>query len=282
MGATSTLAVGGRTLRGTRRGSNAARAVARAAVVPIAILIVWQLLGPQLFSSSTLPTPGHVVSAMGTYMFGVDDGTQYSGTFLTDFKASLVRVLGGFAVAAVIGVPLGVLLGANRRVSGYIEPTIHLFRSVPGICWLPLALIWFGFGTKSAIFLVSLGAFFPIVLSTIQGVRYVDGRLVRAARSLGASRRQVSTSVVLPAAMPSILNGLRIGLAYSWIYMILGEFTGVNEGLGASLLLARQSIRPDIIVGLMFVIGMLGVLSDWPIQWVLRRLFRADVAQGQR
>ncbi len=251
--------------------------IAAGAVLPLIILLLWQFWAPHVFTSFQLPSPAKVVEGANTYIFGPRNGVQYSGTFVTDLWASVQRVIGGFLVGALIGVPVGLAVGFSRMAAALLEPMIGLLRSVPGICWLPLALIWFGFGTPSAVFLISLGSFFPIALSTIQGVRFIEPNLIRAARTLGASTLQAVRTVALPASIPSVLNGLRLGLAYSWIYMILGEFTGVNEGLGASLLLARESLRPDIIISLMVLIGLLGVLSDAPVQWLLRRVFRTDV-----
>ncbi len=114
-------------------------------------------------------------------------------------------------------------------------------------------------------------------MSTIQGVKYVDPILIRAARTLGASERALLHTVVLPAAFPAILSGLRIGLAYSWIYMVLGEFTGVNLGLGATLLQSRETLNTELIMALMIIIGLLGVLTDWPMLLIMRKVFRMDV-----
>ena len=197
--------------------------VAVGTVLPLMILLLWQFWAPHVFTSFQLPSPAKVVQGATTYIFGPRNGVQYSGTFLADLWASLQRVLGGFLVGALIGVPVGLAVGFSRMAAAFLEPMMGLLRSVPGICWLPLALIWFGFGTPSAVFLISLGSFFPIALSTIQGVRFIEPNLVRAARTLGASTFQAVRTVALPASIPSVLNGLRLGLAYSWIYMILGS-----------------------------------------------------------
>ncbi len=250
----------------------------RAAILPLAILALWSLVTddgwvPQYI----LPSPGQVALAAWDFVMGGHSEDAYSGTFMIHFWASLQRVVAGFAVGAGVAIPLGVLLGYNRRLAVFIEPTLALTRSIPGICWLPLALIWFGIGTPAAIFLISLGSFYAVLLSTIQGVKYVDPVLMRAARSLGANEHALLRTVVLPASFPAILSGLRIGLAYSWIYMVLGEFTGVNRGLGATLLQARETLNTDLIMALMIIIGLLGVLTDWPMLFIMRRFFRMDV-----
>ena len=250
----------------------------RAALLPLAIIAVWSSVTDSgLIPKYILPSPGQVLAAGWDFMIGGNSAQAYSGAFLAHFWASLKRVAGGFALGAGLAIPLGIVLGHNRRLAVYIEPTLQLTRSIPGICWLPLALIWFGIGTPASIFLISLGSFYAVLISTVQGVKYVEPILIRAARSLGASERSILYTVILPAAFPSILSGLRIGLAYSWIYMVLGEFTGVNLGLGATLLQSRETLNTELIMALMIIIGLLGVLTDWPMLLVMRKVFRMDV-----
>lgn len=250
----------------------------RASILPLAILALWSAVTDGGWVPKyILPSPGQVVTAAWDFVVGGNSAQAYSGTFLVHFWASLKRVMGGFALGAGLAIPLGVVLGYNRRIASYIEPTLHLTRSIPGICWLPLALIWFGIGTPASIFLISLGSFYAVLISTVQGVKYVDPVLVRAARSLGADERSILYTVILPAAFPAILSGLRIGLAYSWIYMVLGEFTGVNLGLGATLLQSRETLNTELIMALMIIIGLLGVLTDWPMLLIMRKVFRMDV-----
>lgn len=249
----------------------------RAFFLPLAILGVWAwLTGSGGVPQYLLPSPRSVLDTAVDFAVG-DGGGTYSGTFLAHFWASLQRVVAGFLVGAGLGVPIGVLLGYYRGAASYVEPLLQLMRSIPGICWLPLALIWFGIGTPSAIFLIALGSFYAVFLATLQAVKYVDPVLLRAARSLGASEAALLRTVVLPAAFPGVLSGLRIGLAYSWIYMVLGEFTGVNFGLGATLLQARETLDTELIMALMVIIGGLGVLTDWPMLQLMRRVFRMDV-----
>lgn len=275
--AAMSLPAGGSATRREGRFGETGGRVALGLVLPLVVLTAWQLLGPVFFTEYQLPPPAKVLQSAWVYVVGDAAGGQYSGTFVTDLTASLQRVLSGFAVGSLVGVPLGLAIGFSRRVAQVVEPSISVLRSIPGIAWLPLAIIWFGFGHTSSVFLVALGSFFPVCISTIQGVRFIDPNLVLASLTLGASRRQAVTSVALPAAIPSVLNGLRLGLAYSWIYMILGEFTGVNKGLGAALMHARDTMRTDIVITLMIIIGLLGVITDWPVQRLFQRVFRTDV-----
>jgi NitT/TauT family transport system permease protein len=250
----------------------------RASLLPLLIVVVWSAVTDGgMVPHYILPSPAAVVATGFDFIRGGETAQAYSGSFLVHFWASFRRVLGGFALGASLGVALGVLLGYNRRLAAYIEPTLQLTRSVPGICWLPLALIWFGIGTPASIFLISLGSFYAVFVSTLQGVKYVDPILIRAALSLGATQGALLHTLVLPAAFPSILSGLRIGLAYSWIYMVLGEFTGVNTGLGATLLQSRETLNTELIIALMVIIGVLGILTDWPMLLIMRKVFRMDV-----
>ena len=252
-------------------------AFGKAACLPVVIVAIWALITETgSVPAYVLPSPRVVLATLIDFFFG-GSSQAYSGKFLIHFGKSLYRVAGGFACGAILGIPLGIVLGYNRRIGAFIEPTIELSRSIPGICWLPLALVWFGIGTGTSIFLIALGSFYSIFLSTLGGVRYVDPVLLRAGRSLGASERALLTTIVLPAAFPSILSGLRLGLSYSWIYMVLGEFTGVNYGLGALLLQSRDTMDTPLIIGLMAVIGGLGVLSDRLMLLFMTKVLGMDV-----
>jgi NitT/TauT family transport system permease protein len=249
----------------------------RAVLLPGGILVIWvAVTDGGLVPAYLMPSPAAVFAAGLDFVFGHAEN-PYSGTFLPDFRASLTRVLAGFAAGSSLGMPLGIALGYSQRLAAYVEPTLQATRAIPGICWLPLALIWFGIGTPSAVFLIALGSFYAVFLSAMQGTKYVDPILLRAGRCLGASEFAVLVTIILPAAFPAILSGLRIGLAYSWIYMVLGEYTGVNLGLGATLLQSRETLNTDLVIALMIIIGLLGILSDGAMLLVMRKLLRMDV-----
>src|SRR4029077_1251502 len=144
--------------------------------------------------------------------------------------ASIQRVYGGFFLALLLGVPLGLLIGRVRAIRPLLDPTLSLLRPVPVTAWLPLSMIFFGLGPRSAIFLVFLGAFYPILLNTTFGVRSVDARLFEAASMLGCAGSAMFRQVVFPAALPAIFNGLRIAHGFAWILIVVGEMTGVPTG----------------------------------------------------
>jgi sulfonate transport system permease protein len=249
--------------------------LARASVVPLVILVVWSVATISGYTPSyVLPSPLKVAQTFWSFVIGGGD-QAFSGMFWQHFLASLQRVALGFFVGAGLAIPLGIALGYSRTLALYFEPFIELTRAIPGICWLPLALIWFGVGTATSVFLISLGSFYAVLISTLQGVKYVDINFLRAGRSLGASERDILTTIIFPAAFPSILSGLRIGLSYSWVYMVLGEFTGVNLGLGATLLQSRETLDTDLIIVIMILIGVIGYVSDYLMMLLTRKAMHA-------
>ena len=169
---------------------------------------------------------------------------------------------------------LGVAIGWWRWVEKTIEPTIQMLRPIPPVSWIPLAIIWFGIANKPAIFLVFLGAFFPILMNTIHGVKTVNRDLLRAAAMSGAKQSQLLRFVVLPAAMPSIFAGLRIGVGSAWMLTVTAEMVAVKSGLGYSLWDSYYFLRYDLVIASMISIGLLGFLTDLLVKTVMGRLLR--------
>jgi NitT/TauT family transport system permease protein len=236
---------------------------------PVAFLALWwvaTLNNPH----GLIPPPSEVGYALWDMAFGGINDDAFTGMLSTHLLASASRVYGGFALAALAALPLGMLIGRVPLVQATLEPTFQLLRPVPVTAWLPLAMILFGIGPKSAFFLVFLGAFYPILVNTVFGVRSVDPRLFEAASMLGASPASMFPKVVLPAALPSIFTGLRLGLGFAWVVIVVGEMTGVQTGLGAMIMDARQLSRTEIVIAGMIVIGLAGFASDRLVQQVGR------------
>ena len=242
-------------------------------LVPAAALLLWWL-APKDKPASLVPPPAEVGRALWDLAVGGLYDDAFSATLLTHLLASVSRVYGGFLLAASVAVPLGLMIGRIGLIRAMFEPTLQLLRPVPVTAWLPLAMILFGIGPRSAFFLVFLGAFYPILVNTVFGVRNVDPRLFEAATMLGASNSSIFPKVVLPAALPSIFTGLRLGLGFAWVVIVVGEMTGVHTGLGALIMEARQLSRTEIVIAGMVVIGIAGFLSDQLVQWLGRRLLR--------
>ncbi|GAC1547789.1 MAG: ABC transporter permease [Beijerinckiaceae bacterium] len=222
---------------------------------------------------------------MADWVFGIDETTQsYSGHWLGDALSSTLRVLFGFAIAAVLAITIGVAIGWWRLVEKTVEPTLQMLRPIPPVSWIPLAIIWFGIADRPAIFLVFLGAFFPVLMNTIHGVKTVDRNLIRAGAMMGASERQLLVSIVLPAALPSIFAGLRIAVGSAWMLTVTAEMVAVKSGLGYVLWDSYYFLRYDIVLAAMISIGFLGYLSDFSIKMVMGVVLhwqRATTVQGR-
>jgi NitT/TauT family transport system permease protein len=237
------------------------RAVALAMVVPLCLLLIWDGM-VRWTGTRLIPAPSGVAVMMWDFAFGGIYDDAYSGSLPIHLWKSVQRVYGGFFGAAAVGIPLGLLIGRLPLLRAMLDPTLSLLRPIPVTAWLPLSMIFFGLGPRSAIFLVFLGAFYPILLNTVFGVKSVDPRLYEAAEMLGCSGHQLFRSVVLPAALPSIFNGLRLGASFAWILIVVGEMTGVQEGLGAVIMDGRTLSRTDLVITGMIIIGIAGFLSD--------------------
>jgi NitT/TauT family transport system permease protein len=238
-----------------------ARAVVLALIVPVCLRVIWDVM-VRWTGTRLVPSPYGVAVMMWDFAFGGIYDDAYSASLPIHFWKSVQRVYGGFLCAATIGIPLGLMIGRMPLLRKLLDPTLSLLRPIPVTAWLPLSMIFFGLGPRAAIFLVFLGAFFPILLNTVFGVRSVDIRLFEAAEMLGCSGAQQFRSVVLPAALPSIFNGLRLGAGFAWILIVVGEMTGVPEGLGAVIMDGRTLSRTDLVITGMIIIGVTGFVSD--------------------
>ena len=237
------------------------RTTGLALIVPIGLLIFWHII-VKVSGTRLVPTPYGVFLMMWDFAFGGVYDDAFSASLPIHFWKSVERVYGGFLCAALVGIPLGLMIGRTRVIRIMLDPMLSLLRPIPVTAWLPLSMIFFGLGAKSAIFLVFLGAFYPILLNTIFGVKSVDPRLFEAAEMLGCSGSQLFRSVVLPAALPNIFNGLRLGASFAWILIVVGEMTGVPEGLGADIMDGRSLSRTDLVITGMIIIGLTGFVSD--------------------
>jgi NitT/TauT family transport system permease protein len=244
-----------------------------AVAFPLLLIVAWHEL-VVLSGTRLVPTPYQVGLMMVDFAVGGIHDDAFSGTILTHLLASMQRVYGGFALAIILGVPLGLLIGRVKVIRQLLDPTLSLLRPIPVTAWLPLSMIFFGLGPRSAVFLVFLGAFYPIVLNTVFGVRSVDPKLFEAASMLGCDGSRMFRQVVLPAATPSIFNGLRLAHGFAWILIVVGEMTGVPTGLGSVIMDGRNLSRTDLIITGMIVIGIAGFATDRLIVRLNNRVLR--------
>jgi NitT/TauT family transport system permease protein len=231
------------------------------ALLPLGLLLAWDL-AVRLSGTMLVPSPKEVALMLKDFAVGGVYDDAFSETLGIHWIKSMSRVYGAFALAALLAVPLGLLIGKNALIRRFVDPTLQLLRPVPVTAWLPLSMIFFGVGPNAAIFLVCLGAFFPIVINTAFGVKSVEPRLFEAAAMLGCKGASMFRQVVLPAAMPSIFNGLRLGHGIAWFLIVVGEMTGVPEGLGAAIMDGRMLSRTDVVIAGMVVIGLTGFVTD--------------------
>ena len=247
-------------------------------VVPAVLLLGWWAATRNV-EFGLIPSPGDVVAALADLAAG-NEGDAFSGRLPAHILASVERVYGAFVLACIAALPLGMLIGRSRLAHLLLDPLLQVLRPIPVTAWLPMSMILLGLGARSAFFLVALGAFFPILVNTIFAVRSVEPRLFEAASMLGVSSARMFPVVVLPASLPGIFTGLRLGLGFAWVVIVVGEMTGVQTGLGAMIMDARQLSRSDVVVAGMVVIGALGFLSDAAVQAVGRRALRWSPAHG--
>ena len=269
------------TARPVPEGFNAVRLLASAQLVlrriagPLIVLVTWYLASTRGWVDPRfVPSPMTVARALQEWMFGPVGANPYSGTWFAHAGNSTYRVLVGFLIAAATGVTIGSLIGWFRLVSDLVDPVIQILRPVPITAWVPFAVIFFGIRDGSAFFLIALGAFFPIVVNTAAGVAGTPKLLVRAARMLGIRPYMLLPRVILPAAMPYIFTGLRLGIGLAWVLVIVAEMMAVKSGLGFAMWDAYYFLRLDIIIAAMLSVGALGFLSDLIIRLIGRRFLR--------
>ncbi len=244
-------------------------------VVPLAVVLLWE--GAVLagwVKASLVPAPHTVLMAWYVWIFGGGPATPYTGTWLTAAASSASRVLAGFAVAAVVGVVVGLATGWFLLPRMLLQPLIDLLRPIPVTAWVPFVVVFFGIQPTASISLIALGAFFPIALNAAAGAARTPRVLVRSAQMLGTPQHAMLWEVVFPSALPSIVSGLRVGLALAWVLVIVSEMVAVKSGLGFSLWDAYYFSRIDIIVAAMFSVGILGYVSDQILQLFARRVTR--------
>ncbi len=222
--------------------------------------------GLHLFNPILLPGPDAVVRT------GI--ALARTGELQADILASLSRVVQGFLLAAVGGVACGTLVARSHLLEQLLEPMIELLRPIPPLAFLPMMVLWFGIGEGSKIAFIAYAAFFPIFTTTAEGMKFVDPLLLRAAASLGASRRDLFRYVVLPAALPAIITGLRLAFALSFFVIVAAEFIAADSGLGYLINDARTFFLVSQMLLGAAVIGIIGFVFNWALRRLEARLLR--------
>jgi NitT/TauT family transport system permease protein len=263
---------------------NKLRQIGTGLIVPTVLVALWQTAASMGWTNEhVLPSPVAVVQRWVAYLLPQTPYAEatngwlawaMSGELLIDAIGSMYRVVVGFLIGAALALPLGLVMGASPRVYAWLNPLAQVLRPIPPIAYIPLAILWFGLGNPPAVFLIAIGAFFPVLINTIAGVRQVDSIYIRAARNLGASQSTLFLRVMLPAAVPYILSGVRIGIGTAFIVVIVSEMIAVNNGLGFRILEAREYFWSDKIIAGMITIGMLGLAIDTGVNKLNNYLLR--------
>jgi sulfonate transport system permease protein len=246
----------------------------RKLAVPFGLLLVWQLVTTLgVFESSQLPGPFDVLSA-GAELIA-------RGELWTHLLISLWRVLAGWLAGSLLALLLGSLVGLSARAEELLAPTLQGLRAIPSLAWVPLLVLWLGVNEGPKITLVAIGAFFPLYTTLVAGMRQIDRKLIEVGRAYGVQGIALARVILLPAALPSLLTGLRLGLAQGWLFLVAAELIGASRGLGFLLVDGQNTGRADIIVLSIVVLALIGKLTDWLLQHAERRLLHwSDTYKG--
>ncbi|MBC1922154.1 ABC transporter permease [Listeria grayi] len=236
-------------------------------ILPIVILIVWQLIATfNILPKQLLPSPIDIVLAFIRLI--------QSGELLINLYTSLGRAAAGFLLGATLGVGFGLIVGFSRFSEFLIDPTIQLLRMIPHLAILPLFILWFGFGESSKILIIASGAFFPVYINTFLGIRSVDYKLIEVSRVLEFSKWKQITKVIIPAAMPNILLGVRLSMGMAWLSLIVAELMGATSGVGYMISNAREFSQTDVVFVGIVIFACVGKITDSLVHLLEKRLLR--------
>jgi ABC-type nitrate/sulfonate/bicarbonate transport system permease component len=237
------------------------------AALPVLLIVTWYIFTEvyPMFHRVMLPSP---VAVVKFFIRSVS-----SGELLGHVVASLSRIFYANLAALALGVPIGLAIGLYRPVEYLLDGLVSIFKPIPPLAWVPLAILWLGLGTASVVFITFLAAFFAILINTIAGVRSLDRVHLRAALSLGAGQRRIMSHVVLPSIVPYIFTGVRIAIGVSWMSIVAAELIAASSGLGYMIIYYREVLRTDAIIVGMLTIGVIGLLMDMALRrferWLL-------------
>ena len=237
------------------------------AIVPVALVVFWQLLSTSgIIPAYRLPTPISVWEA------GVDLSTR--GLLVQDVVISTQRVLLGFFLGSICGLAVGAIIGLSRWASLLFAPTVGAFRAVPSLAWVPLLILYLSINEDSKVLLITIGAFFPVYTTVSGALRHVDHQLVEVGRAFGHSRINLLLMVQLPAIVPTVVSGLRLALAQSWLFLVAAELIASSIGLGFLLKDSQDNGRIDRLFLAIILLAVLGKLTDALIGLLERFLLR--------
>ncbi|WP_276956676.1 ABC transporter permease [Methanobrevibacter woesei] len=236
-------------------------------ILPILIIIVWYLITAvfNLVDPYILPSPVEVCFSAWNLII--------SGELFRDAFDTLFKVFAGIFIAAIVAIPLGILLGWYKRLEDICTFVISILRPIPPVAWIPFSILWFGIGTVPAVFIIFMGCVFPILIYTIDGVKRTDNVLIESAQTLGATDGVILKQVILPSAIPYIVSGLKVGIGIALMCTISAEMIGSSSGLGYMILTATNLFDTGTTVVGMLTIGIIGLILDFIFGYVQDKIF---------
>jgi NitT/TauT family transport system permease protein len=255
-----------------RRRRDRRRRIIRGSIGVLAVLVIWQVMAVAYNLQQILPPPLAVGrTIINTLTLNYDHRWLYGPNIYQHLLSSFLRAISGFSIAAVFAIPLGLIVGRSRTVREYIDPVIRSLYPIPGIAWIPLAILWFGLGNTAVIFVVFVAEFFPLYFNTEAGARNINPILIDAARCFGAKRLTLVRRVILPASIPYIITGMRIGLGGAWRMIVAGEMLASQSGIGSVLIESRYQFRATDLMMAMVLISVVGYVTERLIVGTLER-----------
>lgn len=246
---------------------NALNIVLLGSLIPVLLIIFWEILSRQgVFPEYQLPAPSIILE---TIVSMLQDGSLWSHIGITTF-----RVLVAFIIGSIVAVILGSLVGFYNKIEQLFDPMIQAFRSIPSLAWVPLFILWMGIGETSKITMIAVGVFLPVYLNTVSGITGVDRKLIEVGKMYGLSTFQLIRRVILPAALPSFLVGLRSGLGLGWMFVVAAELMGASKGLGYLLVLGQNTLSPELIIASIVLFAIIGKISDAILKQIERRTLK--------
>jgi len=230
----------------------------------VLILIWWLVTEFGLVKEFFLPNPIKVVGAVFTLFV--------EGNFIKDIGISLFRILAGFFAAVLLGIPIGILIGLNKKAEALIEPPVDFIRYTPIPAFIPLFILWFGIGELEKIIVIAASVFFQLVLMVANSVALTPKQITESAETLGATRWQIITKVIYPFSKPRIFDDLRVSMGWAWAGLILAEIVGSTSGIGFVIIQSQRLLQTHNVIGAIIIVGILGLISDY----IFKRLYKKN------
>ncbi|KZE68838.1 ABC transporter permease [Fictibacillus phosphorivorans] len=230
-------------------------------ILPIILLIAWEIAARVgLLAPHLLPAPSIILEKIISMY---RDGSLFGHVSIT-----LTRVLLGFAIGTAAAVVIGAIVGYAKTAEQVLDPLFQAFRSIPSLAWVPLFILWMGIGEPSKISLIAVGVFFPVYLNIVAGIQGVDRKLIEVGRIYQLTPFQLTKRIILPAALPSFITGMRSGLGLGWMFVVAAELMGASEGLGYLLVVGQNTYSPDTVIASILLFAILGKGTDALLKWI--------------